>query len=53
MTEDYTRTINVNSTITYNHRDQITSEYSHHRAFVFKGFFNGTIPIALKRYEKN
>jgi len=45
------RTVKVNATFTYKLDDQIKSE-SNHGTLVFKGHFNGTIPIALKRYQK-
>ena len=51
MTEDPLRTVKVEATFTYKLSDQIQSD-DKHSALVFKGLFNGTIPIALKRYQK-
>jgi len=51
MTEDPTRTVNLEATFSYKLGDQIQSE-GKQSALVFKGLFNGTIPIALKRYQK-
>ena len=51
MGDDPVRTIKVNATFTYKLGDQIRSE-ANHGTLVFKGIFNGTIPIALKRYQK-
>lgn len=41
----------VNATFSYKLGDQIKSE-GNRGTLVFKGLFNGTIPIALKRYQK-
>ena len=43
--------VKVDATFTYKLSDQIKSE-GNRGTFVFKGLFNGTIPIALKRYQK-
>lgn len=36
----------------YFRNQQIGNESGEHGAVVYKGYFNGTIPIALKRYQK-
>ena len=51
MTEDPIRTVKVNATFTYKLGDKINSE-DNHGTLVFKGLFDETIPIALKRYQK-
>jgi len=51
MTDDPIRSLEVNTTFTYKLGDQIKSE-ENHGTLVFKGLFNETIPIALKRYQK-
>jgi len=51
MGDDTIRTVKVNATFTYKSCDQIKGE-SNHGTLVFKGLFNGTMPIALKRYQK-
>ena len=51
MTDDPIRVVRVEANFTYKLSDQIQSDDTH-SALVFKGLFNGTIPIALKRYQK-
>ena len=51
METDPIRTLKVDATFAYKLGDQIKSG-ENRSTLVFKGLFNGTIPIALKRYQK-
>lgn len=52
LVDDPIRKVKVNTTFTYKLVDQIKSKGNYHGTLVFKGLFNGTIPISLKRYQK-
>lgn len=51
MADDLIRTLKVDTTFAYKLGDQIKSQ-GNSGTIVFKGLLNGTIPIALKRYQK-
>jgi len=49
-TTDPVKEVKLEATFSYKNSDQIQSDNGN-GALVFKGLFNGTIPIALKRYQ--
>ena len=51
MANDQTRTVEMTSKFTYELSGQIQSE-NMQSALVFRGYLNKTIPIVIKRYQK-